>query len=732
VHWQITSLYFSTVFELVLLFIIRGHLKTLAAKPFCLGLLLKALWALNYAIDLGSSSFEQKLFLLQLRSSFLCFYMPVWFEVVYRLTHGRPFIRGWNLAAVLIVPVISLALVWLPGPGQNPVFRHSFWMDSTGSLPVVRFSLGPWGVVFYTYMLALAAVIFFLLFRIRLHSAWERRARWVFITACLIGGTGNLLYVLKISPTPGINYAPILFPITSTLIALALMGNRMLDLAPVARASLIERLDDRLIVVDGDDQIIDVNQSMLTMIGLPPSSVLGKPVAEVLKPWPEMFGLLTIHGAEPVELSVRDKIFEGFVLNVNRPDGKPSNVRILILRDITRRKDIENQLRVAKETAEAADQAQSRFLATMSHEIRTPMNGVFGFTQLLHETELTPVQREYVDIIAQSSRSLLVIVNDVLDYSKIAAGRMEIEHAPCSVAEISHQVCRLLESRAQEKNITLTCKVSPQVPEVVISDPVRIGQIITNLVSNALKFTQQGGVTIEIDSVIGKNVPMLVIRVSDTGIGIPPDQRENIFQPFRQADASTTRRFGGTGLGLSITRNLCTLMGGTLTMQSRPGEGSVFTATIQTGASLGDFETLVTSARLPPKGDSLSLRVLVFEDNLINQTVMRALLARLGHRAEFVADGAQGLEVLAGQTFDVVLMDIEMPVLDGYETVRRIREIEAGGTTRMHIIAVTAHALDGVRERCEAATMDDFLTKPVNLQVLKEALSRIPHRITPA
>ena len=733
-HWQLASLYFSTVFELGLLFVVRGHLHTLAARPFCLGIILKMLWAFDYALDLGSTSFEEKLFLLQLRCSFLCFYAPVWLEVAYRMVNGRVLLRGWTLAAALIVPVISLALVWLPGPGQNPLFRHSFALDTTGPMPVVHFSFGPWAVVFYLYLLAIGAGIFFIFFLTRLQAPWERRGRLLFIGATLIGMTANLLYVAGHSPTPGINYAPILFPLTSTLIAWALFGQRMLNLAPVARASLIERLDDRLIVLDPDDRLIDINQSALTTFGLTSRSSLGRTASEVLAPWPELLALINPPDCKPAEFRLGPVIFECSVLKVTPPKGGPIHARIIILRDITRQKDTEHQLRLAKEAAEAADKAQGRFLATMSHEIRTPMNGIFGFTQILNETPLTAEQRDYVGIIAQSSRSLLVIVNAALDYSKIAAGHMDIERVPCNVAEIARQTCCLLDTQIIEKKITLSCHVAPTVPAVVISDPVRIGQILTNLAGNALKFTETGGVSIDIEASPRDTGHLLTITVTDTGIGIPDDQQEHIFAPFRQGDTSTNRRYGGTGLGLAITRNLCELMGGVLTLKSRPGKGSIFTATFVAGAA--EATPSASTAPTPPPrpqppvGETRPLRILICEDNLVNQAVMRALLHRLGHKTQFVGNGMEGLLLLERETFDVVLMDIEMPVMDGFETVRRIRLNESSGVLhrRQYIIAVTAHALQGMRERCLAASMNDFITKPLSREILGNALALVPRR----
>jgi CheY-like chemotaxis protein/nitrogen-specific signal transduction histidine kinase len=397
---------------------------------------------------------------------------------------------------------------------------------------------------------------------------------------------------------------------------------------------------------------------------------------------------------------------------------------VLVLSDVTRRKETETQLRLAKEAAEAAGQAQSRFLATMSHEIRTPMNGVIGFIQMLQATSLDPKQREYLDLIDHSTHSLLVIINDVLDYSKIAANQLEIEQIPCDVRALVDHTHRLLQPLAADKGLAFTTRLAGDVPSEVVSDPVRLQQILNNLVGNAIKFTAAGRVTLEVAAAPAR---FLVFKISDTGIGIAPEQQARIFTPFSQADASTTRRFGGTGLGLSITRRLCELMGGSLTVSSEPGRGSVFTATIRTlpASSPAPTPAAGTSAAEAPTRRR-PLKLLVFEDNFVNQKVIGAFLTKLGHQARFAEDGEKGLAVFDRERFDALLMDLEMPVMDGYEAVRRIRGNEKPGTRRAYVIALTAHALKGERERCLELGMDDFLTKPLNLAILEKTLARVP------
>ncbi len=703
---------------------VRSRLRTPTSAPFCLALLLNSSWALGYAIELSLPELDDKLLVFQIRCSFLCFYAPAWFEMVHRMTRGRPLLRGWMVPAVLLIPVISLLLLWLPGPGQNPLLRHSFWIDASGGIPVLRNALGPFGILYYLYNYAVWGAIFLLLIPRRQQTPWERRGCFIFLAAAFIGWTTDLSHLLHLTHPPGLNYAPILLPVTSTLIAFALLRHRMLNLAPVARAALIERLEDRILVFDNEDRIVDRNQAATTTLGLDKSHAFGQPARDILRPWPRLIGLFSDPAKPRIEILIGDVAFEATLFDVLEPGDARPRARVLVLSDITRRKETENQLRLAKETAEAAGQAQSRFLATMSHEIRTPMNGVIGFIQLLQSTSLDPKQREYLELLHHSTRSLLVIINDVLDYSKIEANQLEIERIPCNVRTVVNHTYRLLQPLADEKRLTLATHVCDDVPREVISDPVRLQQILTNLIGNALKFTEAGRVSLEVSTAAPD---LLVLEITDTGIGIAPEQQTRIFTPFSQGDASTTRRFGGTGLGLSITRRLCELMGGSLTFTSETGRGSRFTATVRAAPAT---PPAAPSPTLPDTAENVPtrrrLRVLVFEDNRVNQKVIGAFLAKLGHQVDFAADGEKGLAILAHQKFDVLLMDLEMPVMDGYEAVRRIRAAETPGAPRAYIVALTAHALKGERERCLALGMDDFLTKPVHLGALTETLARVP------
>jgi signal transduction histidine kinase len=379
-----------------------------------------------------------------------------------------------------------------------------------------------------------------------------------------------------------------------------------------------------------------------------------------------------------------------------------------------------------KERAQAVSRAKSEFVANMSHEIRTPMNGILGMLNLALRTDSAADQRACLDDALTSAHSLMDLLNDVLDLSRVEAGRMDLEEVPFSLPRILQEAARNIAPKAAEKKLAVTVHCHPGVPEWVRGDPTRLRQVLVNLLGNAVKFTAQGEISLSaapLDSGVE-------FSVRDTGIGIAPEKLGLIFEPFRQADGSTTRRYGGSGLGLAICAQLVRMMGGRIWLESEPGRGSVFHFTVRfAAAKAGDASHSANAVAESEPLPISALRILLVEDNRINQKIATRLLEGQGHRVTTAENGRDGVQRFREGGFELILMDVQMPEMDGWEATRAIRDLEAGSGRRIPIIAMTAHAMKGDREKCIEAGMDGYVSKPVVVEELRQAILDVTGRL---
>jgi two-component system sensor histidine kinase EvgS len=507
--------------------------------------------------------------------------------------------------------------------------------------------------------------------------------------------------------------------------------------------NIIEGATDAIFVKDKEGGYLLINSAGARQMGAPVEQILGKN-DRMLFPPPEAETLMaqdreimrspsTLTYEESLATAQGKSIFLTTKGPLKDPQGNVVGV-FGIARDITRRKRIEDELRLAKDAAEAASRAKSEFLATMSHEIRTPMNGIMGMLQLLQHTSMEQEQGQFVAIALDSSRMLLTILNDILDLAKLESGKIALGRESFSLRALLQDLVSLFSEQTDNKGLSLGLEISDQIPETVLGDPGRLRQILFNVLGNAVKFTEQGAILLSasrIPSIQGPNFERVLFLVEDTGVGIPDSLLNTIFEPFMQANSGRTRKYGGVGLGLAIVKKLLNALNGVGCVESAEGEGSRFYFAVEFARQEAGRQRLEFSvSTLPVDMLQRKVRCLIVEDDPTNQLSIMKFVEKLGCETSAASNGVEAIQLLDAGLFDLALMDIQMPVLDGVKTTLAIRK-SGKPYASMPIIALTAHAMAGDREKYLKAGMDDYLAKPVDMEDLKRVMERVLARRQP-
>ncbi len=845
--------------------------RVVPAAPPLLGCLVAlALWCITYAFEPYGTSIDDRLLWMRLD-------MPpytavsIFFLLVAVQYTGARLSRGVSVS-LFIVPAAIQVIAWT----RPEWYWARIWIDTSSSLQLTRVIWGPafWFETAYGYSAATAA--YALIVRQLLRSTGlRRREAVIFFAATLAPVIVSVLVLLGLTPKGSPDLTPSAFALTAAGITWVMFRYRFQAIVPVAWRRVFEDMRDGVLVFDSENRVLALNPAAERLLELTGQKIIGRPIREAFATYPRLVELAEVtrqDGDVEVRSGSELRICEVHLSGLRGQSRQPM-AHLLTIRDVTAVRNAARELENAKHLAEAASIAKGAFLANMSHEIRTPMNGVLGMTQLLLETDLTAEQRNFAEVVHSSGETLLALINDILDYSKIEAGKLELENIDFELNSLLDNFAAAHALDAQKKGIELICSADPDVPNRLRGDPARLRQVLNNLAGNAIKFTQRGEVAVRVSAVAAETGQVtLRFSVRDSGIGIPEQKLGLLFQKFSQVDASTTRKFGGTGLGLAISKQICELMGGEIGVSSRFGSGSEFTFTVRLrlqgsgsaqpeewvselaglrvllvddnatnrevvsqlleagsmrpqsaaggpsalqalyegleskqpfqialidmempgmdGASLGRMihadrrlaslrSILLTSMAVqapssfyrklgfhatlqkPVSGTELlrtlravlhpptrpagsrtlavsaassgrfhPARILLAEDNKINQHVALKMLEKLGFQADTASNGLEALACLESGSYDLVLMDMEMPELDGLEAIGRIRSLASN--VRNHgvpIVALTAHAMQGDRELCLAAGANDYISKPLSLQSLSSVLPRwLPSR----
>ena len=735
--WRFTPYIFPVVIAGVIsaglaLYAWRRRLMA-GVAAFSILMLAVAVWTLGYALELAGGDIPTKLFWLDVEYLAIVIVPVAWLALALQYTGRTKWLTPRILVLLSIEPLITLVLVWTNDIHHLIHAKVGLEISSAFTVLVITRGTWYWINVVYSFLLLLlgTALIVSFIPTLRRSASVYRGQVSALCIAVLVPWVSNAVTDFGLSPLPNLDLTPLAFTVTGIAMAWSLFRFRLLDLTPVARHAVVESMSDAVIVLDKYNRITDLNPAAQRILGHTLSELVGQPAAQVASAWPEQVerfrGATEAH--EEIVLAVDGTAcyFDLRLSSLYHQRGSLAG-RLIVLSEITERKQAMESLEQGRAAAEAANQAKSAFLATMSHEIRTPMNAVIGMTGLLLDTDLTAEQRDYTETVRASSDALLTIINDILDFSKIEAGKLELDRQAFDLRECLESALDLLAARATEKGLDLAYLLDDQVPAAMYGDVTRLRQILVNLLSNAVKFTQEGEVVLSVEARRtgedggahaqewnGGSVYKVHFAVRDTGIGISEEGMNRLFQSFSQVDASTTRRYGGTGLGLAISKRLAELMGGTMWVGSEPGVGSTFHFTILAQAALARSHPYQD----PNQPHLAGKRILIVDDNATNRSIFTLQTQSWGMLPHACASGREALaQVQAGASFDVAVLDMQMPDMDGLTLAEQIHRYLDG--QMLPLVMLTSLGRREVDTR--GIEFAAFLNKPIKPSQLYNTL----------
>ena len=704
-----------TVVAVIISALLFARVKSIG--KFLSGVLLSAaLWAVMYAIELLQPNPQKVYGIVELEYIGITMLPTSWLVFVLKFLRRDRDINVRNIALILLMPLLTIVLVWTNE--YHHLYYASWELHTESGLSIFTFDAGPWYVLFTIWFYATLSFGLYLLIRNRRkgNGLFQKQIN-ILILASTLPWVANVLYLLGYRLNDNIDITPFAFILSTLAFSYALLRYQLLDLLPIAREQIVEALKEGVIVTDSEDRIIDLNREMVSILGRENEQLLGVTLTEAV---PEMQKIRVDENEVTIMIRGVERVFSVTKSELNSKKGNIIG-HVFLFKDITERKENEHKLILSREEAERAAVEKGEFLSTMSHEIRTPMNAILGFTHVLLQNDPREDQKEYLDIQKFSAENLLVLINDILDFAKIEAGKFELHETEIDLQQLLEQTLSTLKSAAIEKGRKLPLLVPDYELRRVKGDPVRINQILTNLISNAIKFTEKGQVTVT--ATVLESTPELLrmnFQVADTGVGIAEDRLAKLFDRFTQSSFDTSKRHGGTGLGLSITKRLLELMGSTISIKSTVGKGSTFSF---------DLTLLTTTAErsaphFPANDDDVfnGKHLLIVDDNPINVLLAKQLLKKWDIKFGVASDGYEALKAVQASNYDLVLMDLHMPNMDGYEAAREIRSLEDSKYKTLPIIALSASGMAEVQEKVLAAGMTDFITKPFTPETLFEKL----------